>query len=114
MARNLDFVEAESNGEGAFLHTGFDSDLLMIGAGLVTTVPLLLFSSAAQLIPLSMVGILQFIGPTLQLLLGVLVYGEPFTQTQWVGFGLVWLALIIYTIEGVKFRSSSIRQPAKT
>jgi chloramphenicol-sensitive protein RarD len=102
---------AEFNGDGAFLHTGFGSDLLMIGAGIMTTIPLLLFSSAAQIIPLSMVGILQYIAPTIQLFLGVLVYGEPFNQEQWVGFGLVWLALLLYTLEGVKFRSSRIRQP---
>jgi chloramphenicol-sensitive protein RarD len=104
---------AEFNSEGAFLHTGLVSDLLMIGAGIATSVPLLLFSSAAQTIPLSLVGILQYIAPTLQFLLGVLVYGEPFTQSQGVGFGLVWLALIIYTIEGIKFRNSSVKQPAK-
>jgi chloramphenicol-sensitive protein RarD len=103
----------EFNGEGAFLHTGLGNDLLMVGAGVATSVPLLLFSSAAQTIPLSMVGILQYIAPTLQFLLGVLVYDEPFTQSQGVGFGLVWLALIFYTIEGVKFRSSSEQQPVK-
>lgn len=93
-------VISEVNGEGAFLNTGMESDLLMVGAGVATTIPLLMFSSAAQLIPLSLVGILQYIAPTLQLLLGVIVYGEPFTKVQWVGFGMVWIALLIYTIEG--------------
>jgi chloramphenicol-sensitive protein RarD len=99
---------AEVNGEGAFLHTGFGSDLLMVGAGVATIVPLLLFSTAAQLIPLSTVGFLQYIAPTFQLLLGVLVYREPFNQTQWIGFGLVWLALALYTVEGILFRRSSM------
>jgi chloramphenicol-sensitive protein RarD len=100
----LFLLVTEINGEGAFLHTGLQSDLLMIGAGLATTVPLLLFSAAAQRIPLSMVGILQYIAPTIQLLLGVLVYGEPFDQTQWVGFGLVWTALAVYSFEGFYHR----------
>ena len=91
-------------GQGAFLHTGIVPDVLMIGAGAVTTIPLLLFASAARSIPLSLVGILQYIAPTLQFLLGVLVYGEPFTPTQFVGFGIVWLALIIFAIEGLVSR----------
>jgi chloramphenicol-sensitive protein RarD len=97
-------LTAEFNGTGAFLHTGLRADLLMFGAGFATTIPLLMFASAAQRIPLSMMGILQYLAPTLQLLLGVLVYHEPFTRTQWVGFGAVWLALAIYSIEGFYHR----------
>jgi len=82
------------------LHAGARSDLLLVGAGLVTTIPLLMFASAARRIPLSLVGILQYIAPTLQFLLGVLVYKEPFTHTQLIGFGIVWMALIIFGVEG--------------
>lgn len=91
---------AETSGQGAFLHSGTTSDLLLVGAGLVTTIPLLMFASAAQRIPLSLVGILQYIAPTLQFLLGVLVYKEPFSHSQFIGFGIVWVALIIFGIEG--------------
>lgn len=87
-------------GEGAFLHTDALSNLLMIGAGLVTTVPLLLFSSAAQRIPLAVIGLLQYITPTLQFMLGVFVYKEAFTMAQFLGFGLVWVALIVFSLEG--------------
>ena len=66
-------------GQGAFLHTGLISDLLMAGAGFITTIPLLMFVSAARRIPLTMVGILHYITPTCQFLLGVLVYGEAFS-----------------------------------
>jgi chloramphenicol-sensitive protein RarD len=97
----LYLLHAEMTGTGAFLHTDAMSNVLLLGAGLVTTVPLLMFASAAQRIPLSLVGILQYIAPTLQFLLGVLVYGEPFTVTQFVGFGIVWAALIIFGIEGL-------------
>jgi chloramphenicol-sensitive protein RarD len=91
---------AEMTGDGAFLHSELISDLLMAGAGLVTIVPLLMFSSAAQRIPLSLMGILQFITPTLQFLLGVLIYKEPFTSAQFTGFGIVWIALILFWLEG--------------
>jgi chloramphenicol-sensitive protein RarD len=91
---------ADAIGQGAFLHTGAISDVLMMGAGLMTTIPLLMFASAARRIPLSLVGILQYIAPTLQFLLGVLVYGEPFTHTQLIGFGIVWVALILFAVEG--------------
>jgi len=89
----------ELTGVGAFLHDGALIDLLLIGAGVVTTIPLLMFASAAKQIPLTVVGILQYIAPTLQFLIGVFIYGEPFDQARLVGFGLVWLALIIFWVE---------------
>jgi chloramphenicol-sensitive protein RarD len=92
-------IFSEISATGAFLHTGLTSDLLMVGAGLVTTVPLLMFASAAKQIPLSFVGILQYIAPTLQFLIGVLIYKEPFDETRLIGFSLVWIALIIFWIE---------------
>ncbi len=96
----LYLVYANSIGQGAFLHTGAISDLLMMGAGLITTVPLLMFASAVQRIPLFLVGILQYITPTLQFLIGVLIYQEPFTTDKLIGFGFVWAALIIFGVEG--------------
>lgn len=90
---------AESAGRAAFLHSGLTPDLLMIGAGVVTTIPLLLFASAAKQIPLSMIGILQYLAPTIQFLIGVLVYKEPFDQSRLIGFSIVWLALIIFWVE---------------
>lgn len=89
----------EANGTGAFLHDGPTIDLLLAGAGIVTTIPLLMFASAAKQIPLTMVGILQYIAPTLQFLIGVFVYKEPFDHAHLIGFGIVWLALIIFWVE---------------
>jgi len=89
----------ESNGTGAFLHTGLVAGLLMIGAGAVTTIPLLMFASAAQRIPLTMIGVLQYIAPTLQFLIGVLVYKEPFDRDHFIGFSIVWVALIVFWVE---------------
>jgi len=96
----LYLVYVNGIGQGAFLQTGTISDLLMMGAGLITTAPLLMFASAVQRIPLFLVGILQFITPSLQFLIGVLVYHEPFTHEKFIGFGLVWAALIIFGVEG--------------
>ncbi len=98
----------ETKGQGAFLHTGYVSDLLMVGAGLVTTVPLLMFASSARRIPLSVVGILQYIAPTLQFLAGVLIYREPFDQSRLVGFSLVWLALIVFWLENYFYHRTPI------
>jgi chloramphenicol-sensitive protein RarD len=92
-------IFTESNGTGAFFHTGTTSDLLMIGAGVVTTIPLLMFASAARSIPLWVVGLLQYIAPTIQFLLGVFVYKEPFSHNQLIGFGIVWFALAIFLVE---------------
>jgi len=93
----LAFLEFTST--GAFLHEGALIDALLIGAGVVTTIPLLMFASAAKQIPLTVLGILQYIAPTLQFLIGVFVYHEPFDQSRLVGFGLVWLALVIFWVE---------------
>ena len=92
-------IFAETTSTAAFLHTGLTSDLLMIGAGLVTTIPLLMFASAARSIPLWVVGLLQYIAPTIQFIIGVFIYKEPFSHSQLIGFGIVWIALIIFLVE---------------
>jgi chloramphenicol-sensitive protein RarD len=103
-------VFMEANGQGAFLHSGPTKDLLMVGAGVVTSVPLLLFAAAAQRIPLSTMGVLQYVTPTMQFLLGILLYREPFNQSHLIGFCIVWLALILYWGEG--FLASRRRSPS--
>jgi chloramphenicol-sensitive protein RarD len=100
----LFLVMLHRSGEGAFLRSGATSDALMIGGGLVTTVPLLLFAAAVRSVPLSVIGILQYIGPTLQFLLGVFVYHEPFSRTQLIGFSIVWAALAIYAGDSLRAR----------
>lgn len=94
----------QTTGEGVFGHTGFVSDVLLVGAGVVTTVPLLMFASAAKRIPLTMVGIMQYIAPTIQFLIGVFVYKEAFTTTKLIGFSMVWIALVIFWFEGMLAR----------
>jgi len=90
---------AQSQGVGAFGNLGWGMSLLITLSGLVTTLPLLLFASAARSLPLSMMGLLQYVAPTCQFLLGILVFKEPFSPAQLVGFSLVWLGLILFTAE---------------
>ncbi len=90
----------EGAGRGAFGHAGLIPTLFMAGTGVVTAVPLLLFGAAARRIPLSTVGILQYLAPTLQFLIGVLVYAEPFHRQHLIGYSCVWLALAIFWLEG--------------
>jgi chloramphenicol-sensitive protein RarD len=98
------------NGSGAFLHTGTLVDVFLIGAGLVTTIPLLMFASAAKQIPLTIVGLLQYIAPTLQFLIGVFIYKEPFDVAHFIGFSIVWMALIIFAAESY-FANRALVQP---
>lgn len=89
----------EVSGSGAFLHQSILIDVFLIGAGVVTTIPLLMFASAARQIPLTVVGLLQYIAPTLQFLIGIFLYKEPFDRSHLIGFGIVWVALIIFWVE---------------
>jgi chloramphenicol-sensitive protein RarD len=97
----------QHNGVGSFGSTWFISILLALG-GVVTAVPLLLFVAGARLIPLSLSGILQFVSPTLQFLVGVFAFGEPFPLARLVGFSLIWTAMIVYIAEGF-LRKPNIR-----
>lgn len=97
----LYLVWAANAGTGSFGNLDWRTDLLLVSSGLVTALPLILFAYGAQRIPYSMVGILQYVAPTLQLACGVLLYGEPFSQTQAWGFGCIWLALAIYAGDGL-------------
>jgi chloramphenicol-sensitive protein RarD len=91
----------QKTGQGALGNVSLSTTLLLIGAGLATAVPLLWFGMAARRIPLSSIGILQYIAPTCQFLIGVFLYHEPFNLTSLVGFCLIWLALIIFTAESL-------------
>ncbi len=85
-------------GRGAFGKPGLLTNVLLILAGPVTALPLVWFASGARRIPLSMVGFLQYLTPTLHLALGVLLYREPFTRTHLVSFSLIWAGILTYTV----------------
>ncbi len=86
---------------GSFGHVGLFGSLLLAGAGIITTVPLLLFGYAAHKIPLSTLGLLQYLAPSINLLLGVFVYGEDFSRQRMVGFLLIWIGIAIYVAENM-------------
>jgi chloramphenicol-sensitive protein RarD len=88
-------------GEGAFILSGLAITLLLAISGVLTAIPLLMFGAAARRVPLSTLGILQFIAPTCQFLLGVLAYHEPFSLARLAGFICIWLALALYVTEGL-------------
>ncbi|MFD1064593.1 EamA family transporter RarD [Oceanobacillus locisalsi] len=86
--------------EGSFTFSPFfaPDNLLLIGAGVVTAVPLLLFAAGAKRIPLAMVGFLQYVAPTIMFFLGVFLYNETFTVHHMITFALIWFALVIYMV----------------
>ena len=85
------------HGETTFLAHGGVHTLLMVSTGVATAVPLLLFAAAASRVPLSTIGLLQFLTPVLQLMTGVLLLGETVPASRWAGFAMVWLALAVLT-----------------
>lgn len=92
----------EAQGTGQFANASVGDSLLLISSGPVTMLPLLLFSAAVTRIPLTVIGMLQYLGPVLQFLIGLLIVGEAMPASRWVGFTLVWMALVILTVEGLR------------
>jgi chloramphenicol-sensitive protein RarD len=91
----------QMNGVGAFGREPIGVILLLIGSGIVTAVPLLLFSSGAKRLPLSVLGFTQYISPTISLFIGVFVFREVFTSVDMISFGLIWIALTIYSFSQI-------------
>jgi chloramphenicol-sensitive protein RarD len=90
------------SGIGAFQTEGVVVILLLIGAGIVTAVPLLLFASGARRLPMSVLGFTQYISPTISLVIGIFVYHEGFTAIDVVGFCFIWVALVMYSISQIR------------
>jgi chloramphenicol-sensitive protein RarD len=89
-------IWCETNGIGVFGHTSGWVDALLLAGGVITSVPLVLFAFGARQVPYSTIGVLQFIAPTMQLICGLVVFGEPFESSRATGFVLIWIGLIIY------------------
>ena len=89
------------NGNSAYVSNGFWVTITLTVSGLVTVIPLLLFAAGARATPLVTIGLLQFFTPTMQFLLGVFLYHEPFDSTRAVGFIIIWTALIIFIVESL-------------
>ena len=97
----LMLLHLHRSGQGAFMHVGLGTDLLLAGTAPLTAVPLLLFTLGARKITLTTLGFIQYLGPTGMFLLGILAYGEPFSHVQAITFTLIWTALGIFTADMV-------------
>ena len=98
----------ELQGVAALGHSSTLVNALLLGSGFVTAIPLVLFAFGARRIPLSTVGLVQYIGPTLQFLIGVLVFHEAFSLSRGIGFAFIWIALAVYAVDGL-WRSRKAR-----
>jgi chloramphenicol-sensitive protein RarD len=105
-------VWLEARGDGHFGDNPPWQALLLVSVGVATVVPLLFFAAAARRVPLSTIGLLQYLTPTLQLMCGVLLLGEQMSTARWIGFGLVWVALALLTADMLRTatrRRSAVR-----
>lgn len=97
---SIALVLLDWSGENAFAHASTSTQWLLASAGPVTAIPLLLFAAGARRIPLSTLGLLQYITPSMQLLIGVWIFREPFGGARLTGFVFIWAALVLYSVEG--------------
>ncbi|MBK3493594.1 EamA family transporter RarD [Viridibacillus sp. YIM B01967] len=95
------YVYIYFQGNISFLNIDMKTDLFIIGTGIVTAVPLILFATGAQKIPLYLIGFIQYISPTIMLFLGVIVYGETFNGIDLLSFSFIWAALILFSISKI-------------
>jgi len=102
-----------AQGTANFTGHGIDHSLLLASTGLVTAIPLLCFGAAAIRVSMTTIGLLQYIAPTLQFILGLVVFNETMTPVKWAGFILVWLALLIFTVEAIQNRGRQLRLAAE-
>jgi chloramphenicol-sensitive protein RarD len=99
----------ERHGDAAFGHAGVGHAFLLVSSGLATAIPLLLFAAATRRVPLSTIGLLQYVTPLMQLSIGVFVYDEPMPPARLAGFAIVWLALAVFTVDSLRQAHSNRR-----
>ena len=100
------------HGDLAFGHHGAGNTLLLASTGVVTAVPLLMFAAATQRLPLSVIGLLQYLTPVLQFLVGVGIRHEHVPFAEFIGFVLVWVALIVLTADMLRHHHRAAREQA--
>lgn len=93
-----------STGQSNFASHGLGHALLFTTTGIITAIPLMLFGAAAIRVSMVSLGLLQYLAPTIQFALGILVFHEDMPASRWIGFGLVWVALVLFTVETVNHR----------
>lgn len=95
------YVYLYQKGEMVFLHASWQTDILLMLSGILTAIPLIFFAQGAQRIPLSLMGFIQYISPTITLMLGIFVFKEPFSTMQFVVFSLVWFAIVLFVVSNL-------------
>ena len=95
------------NGQDALVSASGTEYVVLLGSGLFTAVPLLCFAGAVQRVPLSVIGVIQYLSPSINFLLGVVAYDEPFGGGRLIGFALVWAGLAVFTLDGLRSVRSS-------
>ncbi len=98
-----------STGQSNFASHGLGHALLFTSTGIITAIPLMLFGAAAIRVSMVSLGLLQYLAPTIQFALGILVFREDMPASRWIGFGLVWAALVLFTVEAVNHRRRQLR-----
>jgi chloramphenicol-sensitive protein RarD len=98
-----------ARGDAAFGHHGLGQALAMVGLGAITLAPLLLFTGAARRLPLSVLGLIQYLCPVMQFITGVVFFHESMPAARWAGFAIVWVALIVLSADAVWRRGRSSR-----
>src|SRR4051794_1307192 len=102
-----------ATGDSSFGTNGVGHSVLLATTGLVTAIPLICFGAAAIRIPMTTLGLLQYLAPTIQFALGLLVFDEAMTTVKWIGFTLVWIALAIFTAEALRHRHRQLQLVAE-
>lgn len=102
-----------NRGDAHFGTSGIGHTLLLLGTGVVTAIPLLCFGAAAIRVPMATLGLLQYLAPTIQFVLGITLLGETMSPVRWLGFGLVWVALVVFTWEALHHRRTQLRLTAE-
>ncbi|MGY1621213.1 EamA family transporter RarD [Geodermatophilus sp. SYSU D00965] len=103
-------VVLQVRGEGTFGSAGVGHSLLLVSSGIATAIPLLLFAAATRRVPLSTVGLLQYVTPLMQLAIGVFVYREPMPPARLAGFVIVWIALAVFTVDSLRQARAGARR----
>lgn len=102
-------VVLQVQGSLVFAHHGAGNTVLLIATGAITAIPLLFFGAAARRLPLSVIGLLQYLAPVLQFAVGVGIDHEDMPAARWVGFGLVWVALVVLTVDGIRGQRRAVQ-----
>ena len=108
------YIYIMSTNKATFLQLNWQTDLILVLGGIVTAIPLVLFANGAKLLPQYVIGFIQYMTPTIVLVLGIVLYKEPFTKTELISFMFIWLSIIIFTFSTIFETKKRIQIQQKT